>query len=379
MDRYQMTFDLHTHTRFFHGKKEIRHAVGTVEENVRAARDKGLKMVGISNHGPGHLTYGLKQEDVPELKEAIERIRERYNDIQIFLGVEANIINPSGNLDVPLEDMENYDYVMAGYHYGILGEKPIRAGCLHALNWLHSKIGGVPTSKLWNTKRVTEAICTSKPMILTHPGDKGEFDIEEIAFVCASKGVWMEINNFHNALSVEGIRAAARYDVTFVIGSDAHTPSEVGCFEMALERALEAGLPVSRINNIEELHGAWWYGMKDRQDGETPEEEKEAASDLKKEWVSAEQIVRNQAMANQIVETKRKRKKTRRSMEGGSGCHRQGVLAHGQRKTADERKKEEKAKSGAGASKQIHRRTNKDGGGSCSLKRGKHQSRGMKK
>ena len=49
---YRMTFDYHTHTTFSHGK-------GSIEDNVKVAAEKGLKAVSISDHGPGHIFYGL--------------------------------------------------------------------------------------------------------------------------------------------------------------------------------------------------------------------------------------------------------------------------------------------------------------------------------
>ena len=38
--------------------------------------------------------------------------------------------------------------------------------------------------------------------------------------------------------------------MNFVISSDAHTPDAVGTYKEALQRALDAGLEVSRIVNI---------------------------------------------------------------------------------------------------------------------------------
>ena len=60
----------------------------------------------------------------------------------------------------------------------------------------------------------------------------------------------MEINNRHGCLTVEGIRQAAKYDVTFIIGSDAHVPGDVGKYDEALRRAVEAGLDLKRIVNL---------------------------------------------------------------------------------------------------------------------------------
>lgn len=259
MADYRMTFDLHTHTVLYrtNGRKVL-HAKGSVEENVAAAAEKGLAAVGISNHGPGHLTYGLELSALKDLREEIRQAQERHPEIRICLGVEANIINTSGHLDLLSENFSQFDYVMAGYHYGIFGEEPVRAALLHGGNWLCEHIPplrGIAgnTLKKANTRRVIRAVQTNRIRVLTHPGDKGPLDIETVAAACAASGIWMEINNYHRDLTVESIRRAAKYNVRFVIGSDAHTPERVGGFEKALERAFEAGISPERIVNIEEI------------------------------------------------------------------------------------------------------------------------------
>ena len=77
---------------------------------------------------------------------------------------------------------------------------------------------------------------------LVHPSDYYSYNEEY--------GTWMEINNRHGCLTVEGIKQAAKYDVTFIIGSDAHIPGDVGHYDEALGRAIEAGLDLSRIVNL---------------------------------------------------------------------------------------------------------------------------------
>ena len=277
MVKYRMTFDLHTHTVMKRSDgREILHAKGTVEENVLAAREKGLSCIGISNHGPGHITYGLPEDGLPALRGQIEEARQKYPDIKILLGIEANIINPSGLLDVQPEDFERFNYIMAGYHYGIFGEEPARAAKIHGGNWLYTnlrsgwdaaekirkKFGGVGSDSFedalrrLNTELMVAAVRRNRPRVLTHPGDKGPFDIDSIARACQETGTWMEINNYHQDLSAAGILIAAKYDVSFVIGSDAHTPEKVGTFEKALERAQRAGISPERIVNIEEIRNA---------------------------------------------------------------------------------------------------------------------------
>ncbi len=52
---YKLTFDYHTHTTYSDGK-------GTMEESVKAAVERGLKALAITDHGPGHLFYGVKRD-----------------------------------------------------------------------------------------------------------------------------------------------------------------------------------------------------------------------------------------------------------------------------------------------------------------------------
>lgn len=242
---YRLKFDIHTHTTFSHGK-------GSIEDNVKVALQKGLHTIGISDHGPGHVTYGIKRSDVAVMRAEVLRLRQKYPQIEILLGVEANIMNPSGHLDVMPHELEQYDYVLAGYHYGIFGEAPFRASVLHSVNFLREHTGIHPRfARHWNTEMTIKALYENKIKVLTHPGDKGEFDIAEIAKACADCGTWMEISNWHKDLTVKSIQIAAKEDVKFILSSDAHVAERVGGFEGGLQRAIEANLDLKRIVNLE--------------------------------------------------------------------------------------------------------------------------------
>ena len=241
--RYAMTFDYHTHTTFSHGK-------GSIEDNVNAAIKKGLNAVAIADHGPGHLTYGIKRKSIPAMQREIKNLRKKYSDIQIYLGVEANIVENGTGIDLTKDEIGEFDMILAGYHYGVK-----EGHCV--ANWLskHKPVSGKEKRQLiqTNTDMVLKAIYENPIKILTHPGDKAFFDLEEIARACEARNTWMEISTWHKHLSVDEIRSVSRFDVTFVISSDAHHPSRVGDFEEGLLRALEAELDISRIVNIEEV------------------------------------------------------------------------------------------------------------------------------
>ena len=154
--------------------------------------------------------------------------------------------NHANGLDIRPEEFEEFDFIIAGFHYGCFN-------CSSVKNWLwaHGFKAGEESLRKSNTKMVTDALRKNDIAILTHPGDKGPFDIPEIARVCAETGTLIEINGRHGHLTTEEIKEAMKVEgLQFVISSDAHTPDAVGSFRTALQRALDAGLDVSRIVNI---------------------------------------------------------------------------------------------------------------------------------
>ena len=239
--KYQMGYDLHTHTVYSHGK-------GTIEDNVRAALDRGLSHVAITDHGPGHLFYGIKRKDVPQMRKEVDLLNEKYPEIMIQLSVEANIINSRNHLDITPEEYGQYDFVIAGYHYGLP-----KGYCIQNWLWSHGLKLGEKRLIVKNTDMVIKALYENDIAILTHPGDKGPFDMFPIAEACADTDTLMEISTWHPHMSVEEIKEAAKTDVQFIISSDAHVPGRIGDFEGGLKRAQEADLDISRIVNLREI------------------------------------------------------------------------------------------------------------------------------
>lgn len=246
--KYRMLYDIHTHTTFSHG-------TGSIEDNVKVARAKGLSTLGIADHGPGHLFYGVKRKNFPVMKKEIERLSKIYTDIEILLGVEANIINLSGKLDLKEKDYKHLDYVLAGYHYGIFGEKPFFGMKVQLGNLMSQKLKMLSWKrlKIQNTDLVIKAIHENQIKVLTHPGDKGPFDLLAIARACKETGTMMEISTWHPAPTKEELKTLAGTGVRYIISSDAHSPERVGTFIPGLKRALEAGIDPAEIDNIKEV------------------------------------------------------------------------------------------------------------------------------
>ncbi|MGL5256629.1 MAG: PHP domain-containing protein [Proteocatella sp.] len=231
--------EYHCHTIYSDGKS-------TMEENVKFAIEMGLEKIGISDHGYKHKGFGVKYKDYPKMKSEIEALREKYPQIKILLGVEANILDDKGNIDVDDYIRKYVDYVIAGYHFGSMPSN-LRGLENHIRNFIKPL---KPKEIDYNTRALVNAMKKNNIFILTHPGDKGLVYIEEVAKAAEDTKTVLEINAHHNNLSIEQIEIAKNYDVLFSVGSDAHHYTHMKMIEEAILRAEEAGLDGSRIINV---------------------------------------------------------------------------------------------------------------------------------
>lgn len=234
----QILADYHTHTKYSHGK-------GTIEENVLEAISKGIKTIGISDHGYKHLAYGIKLNDIYKMREEIDKLNEKHSNIKILLGMECNILDCYGNIDINDKITENCDYIMAGYHFA---STPTSLKSM--LNHYNNYVIKNEKSKDYNTKAIINAMTNNDIFIITHPGDKGDIYIEEVAKVAKNTDTRLEINSSHGFLNSNQLVKIKSIGNKFIIGSDAHVPQNVGNFDLAMKIIKEASVDLSLIENI---------------------------------------------------------------------------------------------------------------------------------
>lgn len=234
----QILADYHTHTKYSHGK-------GTIEDNVLEAISKGIKTIGISDHGYKHLAYGIKLNDIYKMREEIDKLNEKYSNIEILLGMECNILDSYGNIDINDKIIENCDYIMAGYHFAST-PTTLKSMLNHCNNYMIKN----EKSKDYNTKSIINAMKNNDIFIITHPGDKGDVYIEEIAKVAKNTNTRLEINSSHGFLNSNQLVKIKNIGNKFIIGSDAHVPQNVGNFDLAMKIIKEASVDLSLIENI---------------------------------------------------------------------------------------------------------------------------------
>ena len=232
----RITMDLHTHTRY----SRLRHGKGTVEENIREARKKGIGLA-VSDHGPGHFFYGVRPKKYSARQKEIARENDRAGCRTALLGIEANLMDWEGRLDTELLPCPP-EVLLFGYHKGF---------------WPLDRAGW----RFWREvtfhpdrcrEKMTAAVCRAMERypvdILTHPGEYVPVDIRQVARTAARLGVALEINDRHG-LSPRQINTALEEGAYFILQSDAHSPGRVGDVGNASRLAAQAALPENRIVN----------------------------------------------------------------------------------------------------------------------------------
>lgn len=109
----QLTFtiaaDLHCHT------VASTHAYSTVTELAAAAAERGLVAVGCTDHGVG-------SPDSPHLWHFhnLRALPERIVGVRVLRGVEANVMDFDGRLDMDEESLSRLELVVASMHGGTM-------------------------------------------------------------------------------------------------------------------------------------------------------------------------------------------------------------------------------------------------------------------
>ena len=239
--------DYHTHTVFSHGK-------GTIEENVLAAIELGLKEIAITDHGFAHVTYHVRRYDWPYIKAEAARMRKKYPMIRIYLGLETNLLDTKGRIDLKDEDIEELDIVICGYH------KYVRSGSLKefwrfkAPNFIGDLTGKSSVKTMVrNTDAYLKMLENYDIDIISHPNYGIDTDVVEIAKAAKAFGTYMELNGKRVSMTIEELQKVAATGANFIVDSDAHSPSRVGEISVPLSFIEKAGIPPAQLANWDKL------------------------------------------------------------------------------------------------------------------------------
>jgi len=236
--------DYHTHSKY----SRKNHGKGTVEENVKAAVEKGLSQIAITDHGFNQKTYGIRRSDIPALREDIENVKERY-PIEVLLGVEANLISANGDIDIVESDYKDLDILLCGYHKLVKGNRK-RDSFFIFKNLLSSvfHITG-KRQRERNTNAFINAMKKYDIDVITHLNHGCKVDVQKVAKVAKETNTYIELNGKRLGMSDKEILIAYNEGAKFIINSDAHSPKRVGDCHKGLEAILRLRIPESAVVN----------------------------------------------------------------------------------------------------------------------------------
>ena len=222
----EFELDVHTHTL------ASGHAYGTITEMANAAAGKGLKILGITEHAhnmPGTCDdiYFINLRVVPR----------EIAGVKLLLGVELNIMDYEGTVDLPDWLLDRLDLRIASIH-GNLYE----AGTVEQ-----------------NTAAILNAIKNPRIDIIGHPDDSNcPLDYGQLVRAAKEYHTLLEINN--NSLRMAArknvkenittiLNLCKKYDVPVIMNSDAHYMTDIANVDHSMPVVEAAGFPKELILN----------------------------------------------------------------------------------------------------------------------------------
>lgn len=225
----KMEIDTHTHTLV------SGHAYSTIREMAKMAAEKGLRGLALTEHAPEmpgstNLYYFQNLRVVP---------REMYG-VNLLFGVELNILDEEGHVDLPDRTIEGLDIAIASLHTLCFQENCTQEAVMKA----YKSVMAYPYID-----------------IIGHPDD-GRFpvDYEELVREAKKTGTLLEVNN--SSLKPGGFRQNTRENTLkmlkyckeqgamIVLGTDAHIDVAIADDAYAQEVLKEVEFPEELVANI---------------------------------------------------------------------------------------------------------------------------------
>ena len=226
-EQFQIRADLHTHT------VASTHGYSTINENAAAARERGLSLLAITDHGPAspdspHLWHFHNYKILPR----------EIGGVRMLYGVEADIIDEFGTLDMDAHELSFCEWVIASYH----------TACV--------SFERTPALVSQGYRRVCE-----NPLVdvIGHPTTAMfPFDYEPVLKCFKEAGKLVEINEsslrwkpgaLENAMTV--YRLCKQYEIPIVLNTDAHYAGLIGVTPLAEQLLRDLDFPARLIVNLD--------------------------------------------------------------------------------------------------------------------------------
>lgn len=230
IEQLQISADLHTHT------VASTHGYSTINENAAAAAALGMKLLAVTDHGPAmpdapHLWHFHNYKVLPR----------EIGGVKMLYGVEANIIDENGTLDMDEKELAFCEWVIASYH----------TQCV--------KFARTPELVTQGYRKVCE-----NPLVdvIGHPTTAMfPFDYEPVLRLFKEAGKLVEINESslkwkRGALETGKTVYALckKYEIPIVLNTDSHYAGLIGKTPLAEQLLRDLDFPARLIVNLDADH-----------------------------------------------------------------------------------------------------------------------------
>ena len=218
--------DLHVHTI------SSGHAYSTLLENITYAKNIDLKYLGISDHAPmmpgsAHVFHFNNLASLPSIIDGVTCLK----------GVELNILNENGDVDLSDSSLKRLDYAIASIHTPCFEGEDITTTYLNACNNKYiSILGHIENGKY---------LC----------------DFDKVCAYATKTNTLIELNNSslkpHSSrvdanIHMPKLLEACKKNHTYVlIGSDAHFCNDIGNFALVEKLLDEYAFPKELVVNYD--------------------------------------------------------------------------------------------------------------------------------
>jgi DNA polymerase (family 10) len=216
----------------------------TLADMAEAARTRGLRYLGVSDHSQSS-TYagGLTRDAILRQHDEIDALNAAWAaqgaDFRVLKGIEADIL-PCGRLDYDAAFLDRFDFVIGSVHarFGMQARQ-MTDRVLRALDDPHLTILGHPTGRL---------LLTREPYPL---------DLPAVAAKAAAVGVALELNADPHRLDLngDGCRVAREAGALVSIGPDAHSPDGFDHLALGVAVARQGWLAPADVLNHRDADG----------------------------------------------------------------------------------------------------------------------------
>ncbi|KYG32233.1 hypothetical protein AZF04_05555 [Alkalihalobacillus trypoxylicola] len=221
--------DLHMHTTASDGAHSL-------VEMIEANRRKGYQYMVVTDHSQFlRVANGLTVDRLKKQHEEIRKSNERYDDIEIFTGIEMDIL-PNGSLDFEDEVLAEIDFVIASIH------------------------SSFQQSQETIMKRLENAIMNPHVDLIAHPTGRVlgrregyQVDVEKLISLAKEYDTALELNANPKRLDLSAawVKRANEEGVTISINTDAHH------IDMLEHMKYGVGIAIKGLVNKNSVLNAW--------------------------------------------------------------------------------------------------------------------------